>query len=285
MTPNTRFTDHDITAFAPAEKIALLASVNPEGLPHITLITSMRAAGPSVLTLGEFCKGYGKTHIRQNPNTGFLIMTMDRRLWRGHARWTYSRQEGPEYESYNDLPMFRYNAYFGINTVHYLDLIDVAGPEPLPLGRILTGSLLTRLLRGSAATGEARQVLKPLGYSIFKRMDTLKFIAWITPDGWPTLVPVIQCQAADSNRLVFYREPCGSDLSTIPNGTPVAVYGLTMSMESVLARGRLGRDSRYSLGVIDMNWVYNSMPPCHGQIYPEVPLEPVTEFEHTVHGV
>ena len=32
------------------------------------------------------------------------------------------------------------------------------------------------------------------------------------------------------------------------------------------------------LGTVDIEWVYNSMPPAHGQIYPEVPLEPVIEF-------
>jgi hypothetical protein len=30
--------------------------------------------------------------------------------------------------------------------------------------------------------------------------------------------------------------------------------------------------------VLDIDWVYNSMPPSHGQIYPEVELEAVTDF-------
>ena len=28
----------------------------------------------------------------------------------------------------------------------------------------------------------------------------------------------------------------------------------------------------------DIDWVYNSMPPSHGQIYPESKLEPITDF-------
>ncbi len=32
------------------------------------------------------------------------------------------------------------------------------------------------------------------------------------------------------------------------------------------------------LATMDIDWVYNSMPPCHGQIYPEVPLRPATSF-------
>ncbi len=32
------------------------------------------------------------------------------------------------------------------------------------------------------------------------------------------------------------------------------------------------------LGTVDIDWVYNAMPPGHGQIYPEKPLEAVRDF-------
>jgi hypothetical protein len=117
----TSFNKEDITAFEPAEKIGIVASINPDGLPHITLITSLQANGPDQITLGEFCKGLSKQHIQQNPEIAFLVLTLDKKFWRGKARWTHLRKEGPEYERYNRIPMFRYNTYFGINTVHYLD--------------------------------------------------------------------------------------------------------------------------------------------------------------------
>jgi hypothetical protein len=31
-------------------------------------------------------------------------------------------------------------------------------------------------------------------------------------------------------------------------------------------------------GILELDWAYNSMPPTPGQIYPELPLEPVREF-------
>jgi hypothetical protein len=52
-------------------------------------------------------------------------------------------------------------------------------------------------------------------------------------------------------------------------------------MEDVLIRGTFRGFKRHrliTLGTVDIEWVYNSMPPAHGQIYPEVPLEPITEF-------
>ncbi len=274
----------EIKAFMPAEKVGLVATINPEGLPHITLITSIRATGPNQLTLGEFCKGRSKAHVQQQPQVGFLIMTMDRKMWRGKARWTHLREEGPEYEQYNDLPTFRYNAYFGINTVHYLDLVSVTAGAALPMGRIVKAALLTKLAKGGAGQNSGERILKPFAEGIFNRLDALKFIAYVGEDGFPVILPAIQCQAVNSRRLAFSFQAFGAELEQIPKDASVAVFGLTMSMEDVLVRGRyrgVFPHRLVRLGVVDIDWVYNSMPPCHGQIYPVVPLKPVLNFERT----
>ncbi len=270
-----------IEAFSPNEKIGLVASVNPDGLPHITLITSLRAAGPQQITLGEFCKGLSKLYIQKNPHIAFLVLTMDRRMWRGHARWTRLRREGPEYQAYNDLPMFRYNAYFGINTVHYLDLVDARGPDRLPLLTIVVSALMTKIAKTRTATANPERILTPFGENLFNALDALKFIAYIKDNGFPEIVPVLQCQAADSRRLVFSSRAYREELKRIPQGATVAIFGLTMKMEDVLIRGTFGGFSTkmgVDTGIVDIDWVYNSMPPAHGQIYPPVPLKPVTEW-------
>lgn len=277
----TAFTPEDQKAFEPAEKIGIVACVNPDGKPHVSLITSIMAPQPNQLTLGEFCRGLSKQHIQQNPRIAFLVMTMDRRLWRGRARWTHRRQEGPEYQRYNDIPMFRYNTYFGINTVHYLDLLETSDPIPLPMPGIVAGALLTRLAKSAAATRHSQRILKPFAESLFNQMGSLKFISYVGADGFPELVPVVQCQAADSRRLAFAPLAFSPELRRIPAGTEVAVFCLTMGMEDVLIRGTFRGFRRHrliTLGTVDIAWVYNSMPPAHGQIYPEVPLEPVTDF-------
>lgn len=281
MQDQRAFDSETMATFAPAEKIGLVATVNPQGLPHISLITSTRAAAPTQLVCGEFCKGLSKTYMQQNHRVGFLIMTMDRKLWRGKARWTHLRKEGPEYEQFNELPMFRYNAYFGINTVHYLDLVATTTQQSLPLGAIIRSALMTRLAKGGATLKKGAAILKPFAKDLFNRMDALKFIAYIGNDGYPLIVPLIQCQAADGKRLVFSMGAYGDELAKIPEDTTVAVFGLTMAMEDVLIRGRFKKTRRYrsiKLGTVDIDWVYNSMPPCHGQIYPPVPLTPVVEF-------
>lgn len=281
MNPKNSFTEEDIKAFEPAEKIGIVASVNPQGLAHITLITSIRANGPAQLTLGEFCKGLSKQYIQNNPKIGFLILTLDKKMWRGKAKWTHLKKEGPEYEKYNQIPMFRYNTYFGINTVHYLDLIETAGKEKLPMARIIPAALLTKLAKGGAKSGNQDPILKPFAEELFNTMDSLKFIAYVGNDGFPVIVPLIQCQAADSRRLVFSSHAFPKELNEIPKGTQVAVFGITMNMEDVLVRGNFRGFHRIRflrVGTIDIEWVYNSMPPAHGQIYPEVELKPIMNF-------
>ena len=52
-------------------------------------------------------------------------------------------------------------------------------------------------------------------------------------------------------------------------------------MQSVLVRGTYNGIGRYrgvSLATIDIDWVYNSMPPIHDQIYPEKKLDAVVNF-------
>ncbi|MCP4751111.1 MAG: hypothetical protein GY866_09470 [Proteobacteria bacterium] len=277
----TSFNEDEIAVFKPSEKIGLVATVNPDGLVHVTLITSIMASSPTQLTLGQFCLGRSKWFMQQNPKLGFLIMTLDRKLWRGKARWTHKRVDGPEFEEYNDQPMFRYNAYFGVNTVHYLDLVEVGDRQDLPIAKIAAAALLTKLAKGGAATGHEERILKPFAEDLFNKLDSLTFLVYLGGDGYPVVVPVIQCQASDSRRLTFSPQAFGEELQALEKGAQVAVFCANLKMQSVLVRGTFAGFDRYRFlkaGTVDIEWVYNSMPPNHDQIYPAVELKPVVEF-------
>jgi len=281
MPVKNKFSQDEIEVFKPAEKIGLVACVNPEGLIHLTLITSIMANGPEQLILGQFCMGLSKWYIQLNPDVGFLIMSMDKRLWRGKARWTHKKTEGPEYQVYNELPMFRYNTYFGINTVHYLDLVETYGEEKLPMAKIIPAAMITKITKRGAVTGNRDRILKPFAENLFNQLDSLKFISYVGKDGFPLIIPAIQCQAADSRCIAFSTLPFNNELQAIEKGTTLAILGLNLKMQSVLVRGAFRGYGKYrmaTMGILDIDWVYNSMPPAHGQIYPEVELEAVTEF-------
>jgi len=277
----TFFNEAEIEKFKPSEKIGLVACVDRSGLPHMALLTSIMAAGPSVMTIGQFCLGLSKWFMKETKLVSFLILTLDKRMWRGRARWTHEREEGPEYTVYNNMPMFRYNSYFGINKVHYLDLVETGGEEALPMGGIIAGALATKLAKGGAKTGIGVRILRPIAEELFNGLDSLKFLSYIGRDGYPEIIPVIQCQAADSRRLAFNPSVYRGELSMLRAGAKVAVFGLNMKMQSVLVRGTYNGIGRYrgvSLATIDIDWVYNSMPPIHDQIYPEKKLDAVVNF-------
>ena len=51
----------------------------------------------------------------------------------------------------------------------------------------------------------------------------------------------------------------------------MAVFGMSFSMEDVLLRGTfigVQRVGGMQCGVVEVDWVYNSMPPVPQQIYP-----------------
>ena len=275
------FSREDMKAFEPSEKLGLLASINPEGLPHITLITSMQANKPKELVIGQFVSGLSKQFIQKNNNIGFLVMTFDKMMWKGKARWTRMGNEGAEYERMNLIPMFRYNTYFGINTVHYFDLLEVSEASPLPMPKIISETLKTLIVKRSRRTYKNKRILKPFVEDMFNSLASLKFLSYIGDDGYPTIIPVIQSRTSDSTRLVFSGGVFSEELDSIPEGSNVAVFCMNFGIEDVLIRGTfkgLKRSMGIKLGEIDIEWVYNSMPPALGQIYPPVELKPCTNF-------
>jgi hypothetical protein len=282
MNRKRRLSSEDIEAFEPDAKIALLATRDPEGRPHISLITSLAGKTPEQLMFGQFCEGQSKHNVRRDPRVGFLVMNLQRQFWRGRALWTHALMEGEDYEAYNRRPMFRYNSYFGIHTVHYLDLVDCSERAPLPMPGMIAGTLAATGLGGlltlaGLAGGRARQPV-PLNHwthRLVNRMDTLKFLAYIDADGHPELVPVVPTRAVDRSRLLLVASVFRRELGAIPSGVPLALFAINLQMESVLLRGTASRfhgPPGLQAATFHGDWVYNSMPPKHGQVYPPPPL-------------
>ena len=261
-------------------KVGLLGTVNSEGLPHLTLITTLQPSEPRQVIWGQFTEGFCKRFVRENGKTGFLIMTADRRLWRGKTTFVRVASQGKEFEMYNAAPMFRYNAYFGVHTVYYMDLVEQYGQEVLPTKRIVRAVIKTMLAR-SLARKRPESVLNPWTRQLMNRASNLKFLSYVGADGYPVIIPVVQAQALDSARVMFSSSVYEAELAAIPPRATVAVFGMSLDMEDVLMRGELSlrRVGGIKCGVVDVRWVYNSMPPKPQQMYPEVALEAVRSFE------
>ena len=277
----TTFSPEDIRETQPAMKIGLLATVTPEGLPHVTLLSSLMACAPGGLCFGQFTEGMSKKHILSNPKVGFLIMSMNKELWRGVASYTHFSKAGPEYDYYNNIPMFRYNAYFGVHTVYYLNLVSQSGKSPLPMNRVIFAAVQTMLARTLGRKSGNRAVLNDWTRAFLNKMDNLKFLSYVGVDGYPVIIPAIQTQSLDSQHVLFSTSIYTDELESIPPGTDLAIFSMALTMEDVLLRGKyqgIRRIAGFRAGVVQVDWVYNPMPPVPGQVYPPVELKAVTEF-------
>lgn len=275
------FSDADIKSFEPDVKVGLLATINEENLPHITLITTLSADSPNRLYWGQFAEGLSKVNIRKNPKTGFLIMTLDRNMWRGKARFTGTTKTGKEYDLLNNTPMFRYNAYFGIHTVYYLDLIEQLGKEPLPMGGIIQAAIKTMIAKTLAGKGSGKEVLNLFTRRLLDKINNLKFLSYIDKDGYPVIIPVIQSQTAGSDRVIFAASIYKDDLKAIPVNAGIALFCMSFEMQTVLLRGvfkGFQNIGGIECGSMEVDWIYSPMPPKAEQVYPAKKLETITSF-------
>ncbi len=279
--PLKEFSAEDIKGLSATMKVGILGTVTTEGLPHITLITTLMACSPTGMVWGQFMEGVSKQYIRQNPKAGFLIMGLDKNIWRGRADYTHSVREGKDYDFYNNIPLFRYNSYFGVHTVHYMNLVAHDGKHPLPMTRIITAAIKTMIAKFFSAKREKAVVLNPWSMAFYNKIDNLKFLGYIDTDGYPVIIPLIQAQALDREHMIFSFGAYGEELAQIPAYTPVAIFGMALSMEDVLVRGTYQVAKRVAgikCGVVQLDFVYNPMPPVPSQIYPDIPVQPVVEF-------
>ncbi|MBN2498955.1 MAG: hypothetical protein JXR96_30475 [Deltaproteobacteria bacterium] len=269
--------------FAPDAKIGLVATRDPGGLPHVTLLSSLAARSPEEIMFGQFCEGASKENVRERPELAFLVLNASRQLWRGKACWTRSTRHGEDYDFFNAKPMFRYNAYFGVHTVHYLKVLECSRMQRVGLPGLVAGSLLSLAASPLAARLVAAPALTPFSRALFASLSSLKFVSYVEQDdGFPVLLPPIACRAAGTDRLVLAPGGASRELAKVAAGSSLAVFCLNLEMQSVLVRGRF-RGLRglgpARLGLVDIDWVYNSMPPVAGPIFPRPPLHPLRDLD------
>jgi Pyridoxamine 5'-phosphate oxidase len=275
------FSESDIKSFEPEMKVGLLATINENGLPHITLLSSLCANSPTGLVFGQFSEGLSKMHIRKNPKVGFLILTLDRNTWRGKANFTHTERSGREFDMFNNMPMFRYNSYFGIHTVYYFDLVEQDGKQPLPMGAVVQAALKTMVAKMLSRQKQSAEVLNPWTKQLIDKISNLKFMAYIAEDGYPVIIPVIQAQTSGTENIIFAASAFKAEIEATPANTSMAFFCMSFDMEDVLLRGiyqGVQRIGGMQCGKISVDWVYSPMPPKPQQIYPEIRLDAISSF-------
>ena len=253
-------------------KVGVLATQDESGYPHLSFISSIQALNESSLTFGQFSAGLSKQFIVDRPRVGFLVLSADKRYLSGRATYTHSANTGTEYDLYNHKPLFRYNSYMGFYRIFYLNLEQISPIRPLPMGAIVLGAILSRLKAFFVKKSE-KKALPLVGQQLFSQLDSLKFLCYYDKKGDAQMFPVVQATSAGSDRIALSGIPFGHELRSIPEDAKVSILCLNLKMESVLVKGR------YYKGVLDIERVYNSMPPKMEYVYPRSEtIKPVRSF-------
>ncbi|PKM71670.1 MAG: hypothetical protein CVU91_12980 [Firmicutes bacterium HGW-Firmicutes-16] len=263
---NARISPENIKKFETSYKVGLVSTIEANGVPHISLLSTLMAKSDRELMLGKFICGESKENVLREPKAGFLIMSLEKEFWMGKMTYTHTLTNGEDYELYNRQPLYRYNTYFGIDSVYYFDLLGISESRKLDMAGIVANSLRVSLLRGRFKRKLPQKAMKHWAYELMQKMGTLAFISFIDTDGYPTLVPCIQLQAADENTLVLSSSPYKTELAAIPAGARVAVFGANLKFESVLLKGVFS-GFKGGVSTVEIDRVYNSMPPKHGYIF------------------
>ncbi|MCL2631323.1 MAG: pyridoxamine 5'-phosphate oxidase family protein [Firmicutes bacterium] len=255
--PNTSISNEDRDSFAVTGKLALVSTVNANGEPHITLLTSLQAGKEGEMIFGEFINGLSKKHIKENEKTGFLIMSLKQEWWKGVCDYFKSEITGEESEMYNAKPLFRYNTYMGIGVVHYLRLLEISEKNSISMGKVLKGIIKAKCT-GVKKSGV--QPLKDISKTLISKATTLKFISFINKDGYPEILPIIQAQVKDKGRLVVPFSPYAEKLKELENNQSVAIFCVNLNLTGLLLQGKFSH-LKSGVGIFDIEKVYNPMPP------------------------
>lgn len=265
--------------------LKLVSSIDERGLPHITMISSNRAKNESQIVWGAFTEGTSKKNVKKNPKQGIFYMTaeMPFKFLQAKVKFSHTSKEGEDLEHFNKTELMRYNVYIRVHTAYYNKIIAVTPVRNLPLSGIILGILKDMIGKGGAKTKLEEKRLDVIGYNLFRAPIAVRVISYIDPsDGYPVMIPCIQLQAADHNRLVFPPSILKQDLYQIPVNSKVAVFGMNFDFANQVVKGTFAGFKKFrgiKFGIIEIEEIYNSCPPIVGKIYPEIETIPkVTEF-------
>lgn len=268
-------------------KIDFLATIDDDVTPHITVLGSLMLYKFDTLIWGQFCEGISKKNLKVRPENTFLVMTPEKEIIRGSSVWREAKKTGPEIEMINNSPYFRYNSYYSLAYVHYMDLLGIDMVSKIDFNAVDSSRKITLGALEKLAPNNAPAAMNILTMQLFSKPDSIKILAFITDEGSLKIVPIFQAiPAIQGNRILFSMDLYADELTAIPKGAVVAVYCISQTgvKYSVMVKGIFNYHTVNSkeLGVINVDKVYNPMMPKNDYIYPVQPLMPVKKFKGAI---
>ena len=177
--------------------------------------------------------------------------------------------------------MLRYNTYMNVEKAYYNSVKAVTPVMDLKVLPIAKGLILNLSAKRKANDSNAEEKLHLLGYDLYNNPFNPKFISFLDPDdGYPLIIPCFQLRAPDRSKLIFPYSHFKEDLEKLKIGAHVSTFAVIadeIELINLVIQGTFSGTQKFggvNCGIIEIDEVYNSMPPIPGVIFPELKTRP-----------
>ena len=187
---------------------------------------------------------------------------------------------GEDCEYFSRLQLLKYNTYVNVWRTFHNSIKSASPVRSLGLIGIIKGVLANIFGIGGAKVKNPEEKLTDFGFDLFNGPFNPKFISYVDNDGYPIVIPCFQIRAPDRSRLTFTLSQFKDELEEIPVNTHVSVYGIVaanLELINQMVNGRFTGFRKFrgiKFGIIEIDEIYNSMPPLSGVIYPKLDVKP-----------
>jgi hypothetical protein len=265
----SELSSEEIEFTKPEVMAKFVSTIDEDGYPHITFITSNVAISAKRIKWGEFTRGRSKGHVVKRPQQGIIYMNVAPpfKFLQAKVKMDSWSLEGSDAEDFNKMMLFRYNTYMRVYRVFFNDLIAARPLRPIPLMGIVKGVIQNKL-KSFGKTGTPDPRLEKIGNQLFNGGLNPKFLSYIDTDGYPVILPVFQARAVEGKTIAVPYTQFKEDLMAIPDGAKVSVFAMNFESINQMVKGTVKNKESWGM-MIDIEKIYNSMPPKAGYLYPK----------------
>jgi Pyridoxamine 5'-phosphate oxidase len=244
-----------------------IATVDKDGLPNLVLLVSLEPDTETRMAYGEFLLNKTAKNLDTNTKCGILVITEQLSWWSLTGDHVGYEKAGPLVDRFNSKEMFRYNAYMGIRRAGLIDLRSVEQSGKVGKLTLAADFGLARLSRGRFAREGVDKLPLPV-HEKFARLQAVKILSYVGPDGYPVCMPIMSMQPADHKTLVFGTLSAPNSVEKIPEGTTCAINVVTFDPISYQVKGSFTgyRGALFGKrGAIEIESVWSTSPPLPGE--------------------
>jgi hypothetical protein len=245
-----------------------MATMGVDGKPNVVPVISMMPWDEKTIVFGEFLMRKSKANLQSNPKLAGIVFSEDLRFSSFTGVFEGFVDAGPIVEKFDEMPMFRYNAYTRIRCAGIIKVDRV-----LREGKIGKPELLAEFAKVKAAKMALKQSTPSpkMPFPVVEKYDRItavKVMARIAKDGALDIHPALSLQAVDRNHLIFTRGASDGALANIGQGDFVTTSLITMDPVAYQVKGSVASagsllSSMFQL--IDVEEVFSASPPLPGE--------------------